>query len=78
LWYYVKVEGGGQSKLKGELEVLKIQEVVADGKELTVTTDDRVWQLMADSEEDAAFWQVVLGSLAVDRRSVALHETISL
>ena len=68
----------GPSKLKGEVDVTKILEVVAIGKDLTVTSDDRIWHLMAESDEEANFWQVVLGSLAVDRRSVALHDTIAL
>mmetsp|Transcript_22342 Transcript_22342/g.32548 ORF Transcript_22342/g.32548 Transcript_22342/m.32548 type:complete len:1042 (+) Transcript_22342:150-3275(+) len=73
LRYYARLENG-QSKLKGEVDVTSITDVMVQSKEIQLTTSERVWQFLADSDEDASFWEVVLRSLVMKQRDIAVDD----
>jgi hypothetical protein len=62
LRYFVRWENG-QSRLKGEVDVDTIGGVAVIGKDIRLSTDERIWYFQADTEDEAAFWRVVLSSL---------------
>ena len=45
------------------MDIDTIGDVAVIGKDLRLSTDERIWFFQADTEDEAAFWRDILSSL---------------